>query len=102
MCRQENPTDAGRCLPWTGTKGGVFAIKVASTLTLNDDINVDGRGFRGCIASKAYSGTLLCTVPGFYHGVNKDSSAQKGEGIIKRKRRRYFNSKNATLCTSPR
>lgn len=69
------------CMPWNGTKGGVFAINVAGTLTLNDNIDVSGKGFGGGVSNPVYRGTYLCNITHFYDPPNADSSAQKGEGI---------------------
>jgi len=35
------------CMQWNGTKGGIFAIYVTNTLTLNDSISVSNAGFAG-------------------------------------------------------
>ncbi len=71
------------CMPWNGVKGGVFAIHVAGTLTLNDDIDVSGMGFRGGIANRYFRSNWRprCNETGFFHQPNMDTSAQKGEGI---------------------
>ncbi|MBS1628736.1 MAG: gliding motility-associated C-terminal domain-containing protein [Bacteroidetes bacterium] len=70
------------CMPWNGTKGGVFAINVAGTLTLNDDIDVSGNGFEGGLSNPYYrGGNYRCNETGYYHRPNFDTSAQKGEGI---------------------
>ncbi len=69
-------------MPWNGIKGGVFALNVADMLALNSDINVSGQGFRGGIANATtHSNVTNCNITGYYHNVNIDSSAQKGEGI---------------------
>lgn len=70
------------CMPWNGVKGGVFAIHVAGTLTLNDNIDVSGMGFRGGLSNPyARLGSYRCNETGYYHRPNMDTSAQKGEGI---------------------
>lgn len=70
------------CLPWNGTKGGVFAINVRNALTLNESIDVSGTGFRGGQSYLPYNGKTVCNVPNFFQGPNGgDSSSQKGEGI---------------------
>src|SRR5205085_2400418 len=38
-------------LPWTGSKGGVFALRVAGTLSLDANIDVSGKGFKGGTAN---------------------------------------------------
>ena len=65
--------------PWNGSIGGVFAIDVASTLTLNGTVNVDAIGFRGGGGRTLAAGT----------GTNTDyvtlstngANGSKGEGI---------------------
>jgi len=44
-----NPTINGplTALPWNGIIGGVVAIEVTGTLTMNAGVNVQGQGFRG-------------------------------------------------------
>jgi gliding motility-associated-like protein len=69
------------CKAWNGVKGGVFAINVSGTLTLNEDIDVSGMGFRGGISNLYYRATNICNVTDFYHPPNLDTSAQKGEGV---------------------
>lgn len=68
-------------LPWTGTKGGVFVINVANTLTVNSTIDVSGKGFRGGFGGPLSSGVLACDVTDYYVVSNFDSAARKGEGI---------------------
>src|SRR5690606_39024406 len=46
------------CAPWDGKTGGVLAIIVNDTLTLNNDIDVSGKGFRGGFTSQLTS--TLC------------------------------------------
>ncbi|MBL7903264.1 MAG: T9SS type A sorting domain-containing protein [Bacteroidia bacterium] len=35
------------CLPWNGSSGGILALRVCGMLTLNSNIDVSGKGFRG-------------------------------------------------------
>jgi|GEM_PF-6094103 len=65
-------------MPWSGTTGGVCAMEVNGTLTLNGIINATGTGFRG--------GTALDNAASNYNSVtyrttNADYGAYKGEGI---------------------
>ncbi len=68
--------------PWTGNNGngGVLALSVKNTLTLNAPIHMDGKGFRGGIGNRSpiCADSHLIDLYG-----SKDSSkfAQKGEGI---------------------
>jgi gliding motility-associated-like protein len=67
------------CMPWNGAKGGVFALNVANTLTLNADIDVSGRGFRGGRSNKGAS--YACNKPDFYYSFSSNEGGEKGEGI---------------------
>jgi|GEM_PF-2791671 len=67
------------CMAWNGSKGGVFIMNVNGTLTLNNDIDVSGKGFRG-------GGTLLSTIMNcnktdYYYPPTNNEGACKGEGI---------------------
>src|SRR5207253_1301343 len=48
-------TDTLTALPWNGTIGGILALRVTDTLTLNSDIILNGTGFRGGTASQNFS-----------------------------------------------
>lgn len=69
---------------WNGSSGGVIALIVPGTLTLNADINASGRGFRG--ASPAFS-NFTCGLTNaafqnyFYTISGSDTAGAKGEGI---------------------
>lgn len=71
--------------PWNGSTGGVLAFFVQNSLTLNADINVNGKGFRGAYPS--YTPNHICptTSTGFlnyyYTSTAIDSAGFKGEGI---------------------
>jgi hypothetical protein len=72
-------TNVLTCQPWNGTTGGVLVIDVAGTLTLQDDIDVSQKGFRGgqvVDANAAPYGEL-----GYFYAPNPIVSGQKGEGI---------------------
>lgn len=75
------------CAPWDGKKGGVLVLLVHETLTLNADIDVSNKGFRGATSpevnmlnkcsNEAYGG-----IYSYYYTVNGyDSAGLKGEGI---------------------
>ncbi len=70
---------------WDGTTGGILAIMVQGALTLNADIDVTAKGFRG--ASPSFTPNHLCPTasPGFlsysYTSNAIDSAGFKGEGI---------------------
>ncbi len=73
------------CPPWdsaTGT-GGVLAIIVGNTLTLNADIDVSGRGFKGGVPVDG-NGECTNSDPGYdslYYSATTDSAGAKGEGL---------------------
>lgn len=69
------------CMPWNGSKGGVFILNASGTVTLGDNINVTGTGFKGGIANTIYSANNLYSIPNYYLGGGIDSGGHKGEGI---------------------
>ena len=70
-------------LAWNGNVGGVLALRVEGTLTLANNISVNGQGFRGGSRSaNYYSGGTGCTgVPEYIRTSNHTRAAEKGEGI---------------------
>jgi len=74
-------------LPWDGSKGGVVAMFVSTTLTLNADIDVTGQGFRGASESASYTPLCSSTNPPLYDSAFYQLSGTtiragiKGEGI---------------------
>jgi gliding motility-associated-like protein len=68
------------CLPWTGTKGGVFALRVTTALTLNKNINVSGKGFRGGKIT-GFKGSPRCDQLNYYYSASSHDGGSKGEGI---------------------
>ncbi|MGB5256762.1 MAG: hypothetical protein WBN44_05870, partial [Woeseiaceae bacterium] len=71
-------TASGEIIPetWDGSSGGVVAVDVADTLTLDGTINTSGYGFRG--------GQFLFTSGGNANLTGKDRNGFKGEGIVGR------------------
>lgn len=69
------------CLPWDGSKGGILAFNVQNALTLNSNIDVSGRGFRGGNDPVSNPGSYLCNENQFYYAPNPDLASGKGEGI---------------------
>lgn len=65
--------------PWNGTTGGVIAIEVTGTLTLNANIDAAGLGFRGGDES-SHSVEAAPTV--FVCDIDSGQGGIKGEGII--------------------
>lgn len=64
------------CLPWNGTVGGILAFE-AATLTLNNNIDVNGKGFRG---GNLINGQFNCSTTK-YKGTAGADGAKKGESI---------------------
>jgi hypothetical protein len=69
---------------WNGSIGGVVALRVGGTLTLQHNITVDGKGFRGGAKDP---GTYDVCYPSVYRASSTDATtwryATKGEGIYK-------------------
>ena len=76
-------TDTLRCQPWNGTTGGVLALDVAGTLTINAPVLADGAGFRG---GASYIGpgnncNFLISEANYFYALGNWRGAPKGEGI---------------------
>jgi gliding motility-associated-like protein len=69
------------CLPWNGSIGGVLVFNVQNTLTLNANIDVSGKGFRGGADPFSNPSSVNCYENQFYYPVNPDLASGKGEGI---------------------
>ena len=71
------------CQPWNGSFGGVLAFEASGTVTLNANIDVSEKGFRGAIAQDL--GGSFCFGGFGYIGYNctysLECGAPKGEGI---------------------
>lgn len=77
-------------LAWDGNIGGVVALEVGTTLTLNHNISANGLGFRGGNRSNDYyGGGTTCTLIDF--ATNSTNSAFKGEGIYKSTNANFVN-----------
>ena len=67
---------------WDGQQGGVVAVFVQNSTTLDGTINASGLGFRGGVwhngAGTNYAGPLRTTT---HRSTNADSAAEKGESI---------------------
>lgn len=69
-------------MPWDGNKGGIIAIDVSGTLTLQGNINATGTGFRGGARSNESSNCSAITFISDYHyATGAWESEGKGEGI---------------------
>jgi gliding motility-associated-like protein len=81
-------TEKLTCESWNGDTGGILVLFVTNSLTLNADIDVSGKGFRGGIPVLFSSGKCFATSgvsTSIFHilNVNADStSGHKGEGIV--------------------
>lgn len=64
---------------WDGNKGGILAMNVIGTLSLNADINVNGKGFRG--GTTLTSSIVNCGKLDYFYPVTNNEAGQKGEGI---------------------
>ena len=74
-------TDTLTCLPWDGSKGGVLVFNVQNNLTLNNPIDVSGKGFKGGIDPVTNPSTFLCAETQYFYPPNADLASGKGEGI---------------------
>ena len=79
-------TETVEAAAWDGSTGGIVAIMAFDELILNDNINVNGQGFRGGYPEDNYTGgcryndVLLDTC---YFDTNQlNRAGNKGEGII--------------------
>jgi hypothetical protein len=85
-------TSAMSALAWNGDIGGVIAIEVLGTLTLNNSINANYTGFRGGARSTNIISPCVSTATPSFAMANSSKFGFKGEGI-------YKNS-NTTISTA--
>lgn len=78
-------TDTLKPRPWNGRFGGVLALEVTGTMTVNGPIVADGLGFRGGSASALTNTGCFAFVPTtslfFAFRADEWRGARKGEGI---------------------
>ena len=69
--------------PWNGSTGGVVALEVSGTLTLNADISADGAGFRGGHSINISPNDCNWLLPSndYFYDNNNWRGTLKGEGI---------------------
>ncbi|MCX2743511.1 T9SS type A sorting domain-containing protein [Mangrovivirga sp. M17] len=80
---------------WDGKTGGVVAVRVSGVLTLNHDIIMDGKGFRGGSRdNNSVSGS--CDDSQFYSS-SDDRYSGKGEGIYKIDNNNYLYGRGKIL-----
>lgn len=83
-------------LAWDGNVGGVVALYVPGTLTLNHNISANGIGFRGgAVSANYYIGGTACYNTPFR--ANNTQHAFKGEGIYKNTNTTYNNARAKIL-----
>lgn len=73
--------DTLTCLAWDGRKGGVLVLNAANSITMNADINVSGKGFRGGRSKNSFASTLNCANNDFTYPSSSIVAAEKGESI---------------------
>ena len=66
---------------WNGTIGGIVALNVEGTLTVNGQVNVDSGGFRGGLrnTNAAYNPPATTTI---YRTTSLTLGAEKGESVL--------------------
>ncbi|MGE0636446.1 MAG: gliding motility-associated C-terminal domain-containing protein [Bacteroidia bacterium] len=63
---------------WNGTVGGVLIFIASGTVTMNADIDISGKGFRGGNFSIAHG---PCHFTDYFYPLGNGEGAEKGEGI---------------------
>ncbi len=68
---------------WNGSTGGVLALEASGQVTLEADIEVNGKGFRGGVANITATNncTWLANQAAYFYSLNNWRGAAKGEGI---------------------
>ncbi len=83
-------------LAWNGDIGGIVALEVPGTLTLNHNITADGIGFRGGATSiDYYDGSTSCYATPYR--ANDNRHGFKGEGIYRNTLTTYNNARAKIL-----
>ena len=74
------------CQPWDSTSGtgGVLALIVENTLTLDADVDVSGKGFRGGLAATVTGecSETNSSYKNYFFSASSDSAGYKGEGVV--------------------
>ncbi len=70
------------CKPWDGETGGVLAFKAYGTVSMNANINVNGKGFRGGHNSLDKENSVLFVDQSFDYVHSAAETTTSGEGII--------------------
>ncbi len=81
--RAENATVTSALTPaaWNGAVGGILALEIDSTLTLNANLEASATGFRGGSRSVDFYNPSLCTRTDFFYTIGSGLAGFKGEGI---------------------
>ena len=75
-------TNTLSCLPWNGSVGGVLVFNVQNSLTLNNKIDVSGKGFKGGLGFNSGQLTTNCGTNGYFYPAGSGNIAGiKGESI---------------------
>ncbi|MCC5924772.1 MAG: hypothetical protein JJT77_13395, partial [Crocinitomicaceae bacterium] len=70
------------CQPWDGVKGGVLALRTTGKLSVNADIDVKGKGFRGGDLLSNNNWGCPPSSPDYFYAIGTyNHAAPKGEGI---------------------
>jgi hypothetical protein len=84
-------------LDWNGNVGGVVAIDVPGTLTLNHSITANAAGFTGGTVSTNTNGTQCVAANTIRYRENSNTLGFKGEGIYKNTNALYNNGRAKIL-----
>jgi hypothetical protein len=84
-------------LDWDGNVGGVVAIEVPGTLTLNHSITANAAGFRGGTVSNNNGGPQCVAANTTRYRENTNTLGFKGEGIYKNTNNLYNNGRAKIL-----
>lgn len=67
---------------WLGSTGGIVAIEVLGTTTINGSIDASGKGFRGGVKNTVNGCNASCgDMTTFIYGTSINDQGEKGEGI---------------------
>lgn len=70
------------CAAWDGSIGGVLVFEATDSVTLNADIDVTGKGFRGGLTFQNQVCPGCATAPNYFYSLSADVTGEKGEGIF--------------------
>lgn len=84
-------------LAWNGTVGGVVALQVPGTFTINHSITADGQGFLGGDRSANYQNPTTTTCGSGTYIANSTNYGEKGEGIYLNTNSSYSYSRGKIL-----